>query len=87
MAAPKGRAWLPAPGEHVVYARVRREVVDVLEAGARALNISRSRYVDWLVSTMPRDERGLPPWLAEIAATEQLPLDMDTGKEPDPAAA
>ncbi len=63
----------------MLYAEVATDVVDLLEAGAVALNVTRAAYIEELVRGMPVDERGLPPWLAAKADAEQLPL--ATGEE------
>ena len=85
MGAPKGRKQRDRDGERVLFANVGADVIDVLDAGAAAMNMSRGAYVERLVRGMPVDERGLPPWMAELADTEQLPL--NGGEEPSRAAA
>ena len=85
MPAPKGRPQQEKKGEAALYAQVAPDVIARLNAGAAALNISRGAYIDRLVRSMPVDERGLPPWLADEADAEQLPLGR--GEEPDRAAA
>ena len=74
MAAPKGRPQRARNGERALYAEVAPDIIERLEAGAVALNLSRAAYIERLVREMPVDERGLPPWLAELADAEQLPL-------------
>lgn len=86
MAAPKGRPQRERDGEKVLFVRAAADVIERLEAGAVALNMSRAAYVEMLVREMPVDWRGLPSWLADKADADQLPLNLDTGKEP-PAAA
>jgi hypothetical protein len=84
MAAPKGRPHRLVVGERTLFAKVGGDVIDVLEAGAAATNMTRAAYIERLVRAMPVDERGLPPWLADSVDAEQLPL---SGEEPDRAAA
>jgi hypothetical protein len=86
MPAPKGRPQQEKKGECALYAQVAPDVVARLNAGAAALNISRGAYIDRLVRLMPVDDRSLPPWLAEMADAEQLPL-LRRGEEPERAAA
>jgi hypothetical protein len=85
MPALKGRPRQEKKGEAALYAQVAPDVIARLNAGAAALNISRGAYIDRLVRLMPVDDRSLPPWLAELADAEQLP--MGRGEEPDRAAA
>jgi hypothetical protein len=84
MGAPKGRKQRVKDGERALFANVGGDVIERLDAGAASLNLSRGAYIEHLVRSMPIDERGLPPWVAELADAEQLPL---TGEEPDRAAA
>ena len=84
MPAPKGRKQRAKNGDRPLYAQVDADVIERLNDGAAALNLSRGAYIEVLVRLMPVDERGLPPWLAELADAEQLPL---TGEEPERAAA
>ena len=74
MGAPKGRPKRQRDGERTLFVNVGADVIERLDAGATALNMSRGAYVELLVRAMPVDERGLPPWLAELADAEQLPL-------------
>ena len=85
MGAPKGRKQREQDGERPLFVKVGNDVVDRLDAGARSLNLSRGAYIEHLVRSMPVDERGLPPWLADEADAEQLPLGH--GEEPERAAA
>jgi hypothetical protein len=75
MGAPKGRRQRDRDGERALFANVGADVIDRLDAGAKTLNLSRGAYIELLVRTMPVDDRGLPPWLADLADAEQLPLD------------
>lgn len=84
MAAPKGRPHRTRNGERALYATVATEIIDRLNDGASAMNLTRAAYIEMLVGTMPVDERGLPPWLARLVDAEQLSL---TGEEPASAAA
>ncbi len=74
MPAPKGRKQRERNGERALYAQVGSDVVDLLDLGAAALNLSRGAYIERLLRGLPVDERGLPPWLAAEADAEQLPL-------------
>ncbi len=85
MGAPKGRKQRERDGARVLFANVGDDVIDRLDAGAAELNMSRGAYVERLIREMPVDERGLPPWLAELADAEQLPVNPRKG--PDQAAA
>jgi hypothetical protein len=85
MGALKGRRQRTRDGERTLFANVGVDVISVLDAGAAALNLSRGAYIEHLIREMPTDERGLPPWLAERADAEQLPL--TTREEPERAAA
>lgn len=85
--APKGRQQRRQDGDAALYVKVQSSVIERLDAGAAALGIARGAYVDLLVSEMPVDKRGLPAWLADLAA-DQLPLDLNRRKsEPEPDAA
>jgi hypothetical protein len=85
MGAIKGRPKRRVDGDRTLFANVGGDVIERLDAGAVALNISRAAYIERLVREMPVDERGLPAWMAEQADAEQLPL--YEGREPDRAAA
>jgi hypothetical protein len=85
MGAPKGRPKRLIDGDRTLFANVGGDVIDRLDAGAAAVNMTRAAYIERLVREMPVDEQGLPPWMAEHAAAEQLPL--YEGREPDRAAA
>jgi hypothetical protein len=83
--APKGRPKRQVDGDRTLFANVGGDVIERLDAGAVALNMTRAAYIERLVREMPVDDRGLPLWLAEAADAEQLPLAI--GREPDRAAA
>jgi hypothetical protein len=85
MGAPKGRRQREQDGERPLFVKVGNDVVDRLDDGARSLNLSRGAYIEHLIRSMPVDERGLPPWLADEVDAEQLPLGH--GEEPERAAA
>ena len=85
MGAPKGRKQRDRDGERVLFANVGADVIERLDAGAAEMNMSRGAYVERLVREMPVDERGLPPWMAELADAERLPVNQREG--PDQAAA
>lgn len=74
MGAPKGRPKRKVDGDRTLFANVGGDVIDRLDDGAAALNMTRAAYLERLVREMPVDERGLPPWMAEVADAEQLPL-------------
>lgn len=74
MGAPKGRPKRQVNGDRTLYADVGGDVIERLDAGAKALNMTRAAYIERLVREMPVDERGLPPFLAALADAEQLPL-------------
>jgi hypothetical protein len=74
MGAPKGRRQRDRDGERALFVKVGEDVIERLDAGAAVLNMPRGAYVELLVRRMLVDERGLPPWLAEKADAEQLPL-------------
>lgn len=84
MGAPKGRPKRQRDGDRTLFANVGADVIERLEAGAVALNMTRAAYIERLVREMPVDSRGLPRWLAEIADVEQLSV---TREEPEPVAA
>jgi hypothetical protein len=85
MAAPRGRQRRRVDGDRTLFANVGGDVIDRLEAGAVAVNMTRAAYLEHLVRSMPVDERGLPPWIAEAFDAGQLPLTW--GEEPERAAA
>lgn len=85
MGAPKGRKQRERDGARVLFANVGDDVIERLDVGAAELNMSRGAYVERLIREMPVDERGLPPWLAELADAEQLPVNQRG--EPGRAAA
>lgn len=85
MGAPKGRAKRRVDGDRTLFANVGGDVIDRLDAGAVAINMTRAAYIEHLIRSMPVDQRGLPPWLADEADAEQLPLGR--GEEPERAAA
>jgi hypothetical protein len=74
MGAPKGRGRRATDGERTLFANVGGDVIDRLDAGAAAVNMSRAGYLERLIREMPVDERELPLWLAELVDVEQLPL-------------
>jgi hypothetical protein len=86
MGAPKGRQRREVDADkRAMFMNVGGDVMDRLDAGARAVNLTRAAYLERLVRGMPVDENGLPPWMAALVAEGQLPLNV--GKEPDRAAA
>jgi hypothetical protein len=85
MGAPKGRPKRRVDGDRTLFANVGGDVIERLDAGAAAVNMTRAAYIEHLVRSMPVDERGLPPWLVDEADQGQLPLGR--GEEPERAAA
>jgi hypothetical protein len=57
-------------GTEILYARVDEDVMAMLDAGASAAGCSRVAYLQELLSRMPRDERGVPPWLHDLVDSQ-----------------
>jgi hypothetical protein len=66
MGAVKGRAMRRRGGSSVLYARVDQDVMDLLDAGASVAGWSLAAYLHELLSRMPHDARGIPPWLEDL---------------------
>lgn len=75
MGAPKGRQRREVDADkRAMFMTVGGDVMDRLDAGARAVNLTRAAYLERLVRNMPVDENELPPWMASLVAEGQLPL-------------
>lgn len=57
-------------GTEILYARIDQDVMAMLDAGAAAAGCSRVAYLQELLSRMPRDERGVPPWLHDLVDSQ-----------------
>ena len=80
MPARKGRPQRERNGERALYAQVDTDVIERLNAGAIALNVSRAAYIELLVRGMPVDDRGLPLWLVESGIAGQSSEDEREGR-------
>ena len=89
MGAVKGRAHRRhgRGGTEILYARVDQDVMDLLDTGAAASGLSRVAYLQELLSRMPRDERGIPPWLLDLTDGQVRLFEASTGEESVKSAA
>jgi hypothetical protein len=87
MGAIKGRTRRRQGGTEKLYVRVDQDVIDLLDAGAEAARCSRVAYLEELLLRMPRDARGIPPWLQDLVDGQGQLFETSTREEPVQSAA